>query len=47
MAPFWNQEWSFGNEFHFWTYAFGGQIVDEKGCFLFNRDANTLAASSS
>ena len=44
MAPFWNQEWSLGNEFHFWTYAFGGQIVDEKGCFLFNKDPNTLAA---
>jgi multiple sugar transport system substrate-binding protein len=44
MAPFWNQEWSLGNEFHFWTYAFGGEIVDEKGCFLFNKDPNTLAA---
>jgi multiple sugar transport system substrate-binding protein len=44
MAPFWNQEWSLGNEFHFWTYAFGGQIVDEQGCFLFNKDPNTLAA---
>lgn len=44
MAPFWNQEWSLGNEFHFWTYAFGGQIADAKGCFLFNKDPNTLAA---
>jgi multiple sugar transport system substrate-binding protein len=44
MAPFWNQEWSLGNEFHFWTYAFGGEIVDNKGCFLFNKDPNTLAA---
>ncbi len=44
MAPFWNQEWSLGNEFHFWTYAFGGEIVDEQGCFLFNKDPNTLAA---
>jgi len=44
MAPFWNQEWSLGNEFHFWAYAFGGQIVDAKGCFLFNKDPNTLAA---
>ena len=43
MAPFWNQEWSLGNEFHFWTYAFGGQLVDEQGCFLFNEDPNTLA----
>jgi len=44
MAPFWNQEWSLGNEFHFWTYAFGGEIVDDQGCFLFNKDPNTLAA---
>ncbi|MDI6770651.1 MAG: sugar ABC transporter substrate-binding protein [Anaerolineales bacterium] len=44
MAPFWNQEWSLGNEFHFWTYAFGGEIVDKQGCFLLNKDANTLAA---
>jgi multiple sugar transport system substrate-binding protein len=44
MAPFWNQEWSLGNEFHFWTYAFGGEIVDDEGCFLFNQDPNTLAA---
>jgi multiple sugar transport system substrate-binding protein len=44
MAPFWNQEWSLGNEFHFWTYAFGGEIVDESGCFEFNKDPNTLAA---
>jgi multiple sugar transport system substrate-binding protein len=44
MAPFWNQEWSLGNEFHFWTYAFGGELVDEKGCFKFNTDPNTLKA---
>ncbi len=44
MAPFWNQEWSLANEFHFWTYAFGGEIVDDQGCFLFNKDPNTLAA---
>ena len=44
MAPFWNQEWSLGNEFHFWTYAFGGNIVDDKGCFQFKQDPNTLAA---
>jgi multiple sugar transport system substrate-binding protein len=44
MAPFWNQEWSLGNEFHFWTYAFGGEIVDDQGCFLFNQDEKTLAA---
>lgn len=44
MAPFWNQEWSLGNEFHFWTYAFGGEIVDAEGCFLFNQDEKTLAA---
>jgi multiple sugar transport system substrate-binding protein len=43
LAPFWNQEWSLGNEFHFWTYAFGGEIVDDNGCFLFNKDPNTLA----
>ncbi|HEY66297.1 MAG TPA: extracellular solute-binding protein [Caldilineae bacterium] len=44
MAPFWNQEWALANEFHFWTYVFGGEIVDEQGCFLFNKDPNTLAA---
>ena len=44
MAPFWEQEWALGNEFHFWTYAFGGEIVDADGCFLFNKDPNTLAA---
>jgi multiple sugar transport system substrate-binding protein len=26
FAPFWNQDWSLGNEFHFWTYAFGGEL---------------------
>jgi len=44
MAPFWEQKWALGNEFHFWTYAFGGEIVDADGCFLFNKDPNTLAA---
>jgi multiple sugar transport system substrate-binding protein len=44
MAPFWNQEWSLSNEVHFWTYAFGGELVDDQGCFLFNQDPNTLAA---
>ncbi|WP_054521262.1 extracellular solute-binding protein [Thermanaerothrix daxensis] len=44
MAPSWNQEWALANEFHFWTYTFGGKIVDENGCFEFNKDPNTLAA---
>ena len=44
MAPFWEQAWALGNEFHFWTYAFGGEIVDSEGCFLFNKDPKTLAA---
>ena len=44
MAPFWEQDWSLGNELHFWTYVFGGEFVDEDGCFLFNTDPNTLAA---
>lgn len=44
MAPFWEQAWALANEFHFWTYAFGGEIVDNEGCFLFNTDAKTLAA---
>ena len=43
MDPYWNQEWSLMNEFHFWTYAFGGEVVDKEGCFLFNTDPNTLA----
>ncbi len=44
MAPFWEQAWALGNEFHFWTYIFGGKIVDDEGCFLFNKDPQTLAA---
>lgn len=44
FAPFWNQEWSLGNEFHFWTYAFGGELVDDKACIVMNKDANTLKA---
>lgn len=44
FAPFWNQEWSLGNEFHFWTYAFGGELVDENGCITMNTDENTLKA---
>ena len=44
MAPSWNQEWSLGNEFHFWTYAFGGNLVDDKGCVLLDKDPNTLKA---
>ncbi len=44
MAPFWDQDWALGNDFHFWTYAFGGEIVDADGCFLFNKDPKTLAA---
>ena len=43
MDPYWNQEWSLMNEFHFWAYAFGGEVVDQEGCFLFNKDPNTLA----
>jgi multiple sugar transport system substrate-binding protein len=44
LVPFWNQEWSLINDFHFWVYTFGGQIVDDQGCFLWNTDPNTLAA---
>lgn len=44
LAPFWEQGWALVNELHFWTYAFGGSTVDEDGCFLFNKDPNTLAA---
>ena len=44
MAPYWEQGWALGNEFHFWTYVFGGEIVDADGCFLFNKDPKTLAA---
>jgi multiple sugar transport system substrate-binding protein len=43
MAPFWNQEWALGNEFHFWTYAFGGEIVDDSSCIVAQDDPNTLA----
>lgn len=44
MAPFWNQEWSLANEFHFYTYVFGGSLVDDKGCMTLDKDPNTLAA---
>jgi multiple sugar transport system substrate-binding protein len=43
LAPFWNQEWSLGNEFHFWTYAFGGEIVDDASCIVAQDDPNTVA----
>jgi multiple sugar transport system substrate-binding protein len=42
LAPFWNQEWSLGNEFHFWTYAFGGEIVDDNSCIVAQDDPKTL-----
>ncbi len=42
LAPFWNQEWSLGNEFHFWTYAFGGEIVDDASCIVAQDDPKTL-----
>ncbi len=44
MAPFWNQEWSLANEFHFYTYIFGGSMVDDKACITLNKDPNTLKA---
>jgi multiple sugar transport system substrate-binding protein len=44
LVPFWGELWALVNEFHFWTYAFGGEIVDADGCFLFNKDPKTLAA---
>lgn len=44
FIPFWKMEWALANEFHFWAYTFGGEIVDEKGCFLWNTDPKTLAA---
>ena len=44
MAPPWEQAWALANEFHFWTYVFGGEIVDKKGCFEFNKDPKTLEA---
>lgn len=44
MAPFWNQEWSLANEFHFYTYVFGGTLVDDKGCLTLDKDENTLKA---
>jgi multiple sugar transport system substrate-binding protein len=44
MAGFWKAEWALANDFHFYTYAFGGKIVDKNGTILFNKDPNTLAA---
>jgi len=43
-SPFWLQEWSLANELHFYTYVFGGTIVDDQGCITMNEDPNTLAA---
>lgn len=42
-AP-WKAEWALANEVHFFTYTFGGTIVDDDGSFLWNKDPNTLAA---
>lgn len=42
-AP-WKAEWALANEFHFWTYTFGGKVVDKNGKFDFQNDSNTLAA---
>ncbi|MBF9014632.1 MULTISPECIES: ABC transporter substrate-binding protein [unclassified Oceanispirochaeta] len=44
LAPFWKAEWALANEFHFWTYTYGGRIVDGDGNFLWNKDSKTLAA---
>ena len=44
LAGFWKAEWALMNDFHFFIYTYGGQIVDRKGNLLFNKDPNTLAA---
>ncbi|HUI70934.1 MAG TPA: sugar ABC transporter substrate-binding protein [Spirochaetia bacterium] len=44
LAGFWKAEWALVNDFHFWVYTYGGQIVDRQGNLLFNKDPNTLAA---
>jgi multiple sugar transport system substrate-binding protein len=44
LVPFYGELWALVNDFHFWTYAFGGEMVDADGCFLFNTDPKTLAA---
>jgi multiple sugar transport system substrate-binding protein len=44
LAPFWNQEWSLANEFHFYTYVFGGSLIDAKGCVTLDKDPKTLKA---
>lgn len=43
-APYWIQEWALANELHFYTYVFGGTLVDDQGCITMNTDPNTLAA---
>lgn len=43
IAPFWNQEWALGNELHFWTYAFGGELVDDKSCIVAQDNQGALA----
>ncbi len=44
MAGFWKAEWALANDFHFYTYSYGGKVVDKSGKFLFKDDPNTLAA---
>jgi multiple sugar transport system substrate-binding protein len=44
LVPFYGEVWALVNDFHFWTYVFGGEMVDADGCFLFNTDPKTLAA---
>lgn len=44
IAGNWTAGWAIPNDFHFFTYTFGGKIVDEKGCFLWDTDPDTLAA---
>jgi len=43
-APYWIQEWALANELHFYTYVFGGTLVDDQGCITMNTDPKTLAA---
>ncbi|MFQ5854257.1 MAG: extracellular solute-binding protein [Anaerolineae bacterium] len=38
LAQPWVQEWAIVNEFHFFTYTFGGEMLGEGNSFLWNTD---------
>ena len=43
LAQPWEQSWAMANEWHFFTYAFGGKMLDEGNNFAWNRDGSVEA----